>query len=74
MTQRSKRQTAEARAYNRVSKHKTIRISESAYKYIDALVKDSRFDGRGFVGVVDYLLFGKFTTAGSGRPSLKKTK
>lgn len=53
---------------------KQIKISERAYYTLKAKSKTEEFKGRGVTGVVDKILFGEFTTKGSGRPFGKKTK
>lgn len=53
---------------------KQIKISERAYYTLKAKSKTDEFKGRGVTGVVDKMLFGEFTTKGSGRPFGKTTK
>lgn len=52
---------------------RTIRVSEEAFQRIKTIVKErpNFYRGRGAVGVVDYLLFRKFTTDSRG-PKRKK--
>ena len=47
---------------------KQIKVSERAYYTLKAKSKTEEFKGRGVTGVVDQMLFGEFTTKGSGRP------
>lgn len=47
---------------------KQIKVSERAYYTLKAKSKTDEFKGRGVTGVVDQMLFGEFTTKGSGRP------
>lgn len=44
-----------------------IRVSQKAYDRLKALSKKSEYKGRGIVGVVDKILFDKFTTIGQGK-------
>lgn len=53
---------------------KQIKISERAYYTLKAKSKTAEFKGRGVTGVVDKMLFGEFTTNGSGRPFGSATK
>ena len=55
---------------------KQVKVSEQAYYMLKSKSKSPEYKGRGVTGVVDMLLFGKFTTQGSGRPigSLGKAK
>lgn len=53
--------------YNHPMKERQIRISESAFQELKKRSGEEQFRTRGVTGVVDYLLFGKFTTTGKGR-------
>lgn len=56
---------------------KQIKVSERAYYTLKAKSKTNEYRGRGVTGVVDQMLFGEFTTKGSGRPfgtTVKKKK
>lgn len=48
-------------------RERQIRISESAFQELKKRSGENQFRTRGVTGVVDYLLFGKFTTTGKGR-------
>ena len=56
------------------TKQKQIKVSERAYYLLKSKSKTEEYKGRGITGVVDQMLFGTFTTKGSGRPfgSVKK--
>ena len=45
-----------------------ICVSEQAYMKLNEMAEDGEYKGRGVVGVVDKVLFGKFTAKGAGRP------
>ena len=47
---------------------KQIKVSEKAYNELKETSKSPEYRGRGITGVVDKLIFGEFTTQGSGRP------
>lgn len=53
---------------------KQIKVSETAFHMLKSKAKDPQFRGRGITGVVDKMLFGEFTTRGSGRPKGSKSK
>lgn len=54
---------------------KQVKVSERAFHMLKTMAKTSdEFKGRGVIGVVDKLLFGEFTTEGSGRPHGAKNK
>lgn len=48
-------------------KERQIRISESAFQELKKRADEEQFRTRGVTGVVDFLLFGRFTTTGKGR-------
>lgn len=49
-----------------------IQVSQAAYDYLHDTIKDDEFyKSRGVVGLVDQLIFGKFTTSGRGSCSKK---
>lgn len=54
---------------------RTVRVSEEAYSEIKrrAAANPDKFRSRGAVGVIDWLLFKKFTNRGRGE-SVSKTK
>lgn len=53
---------------------RTVRVSEAAFHEIKRRAgSDPMYQSRGAVGVIDYLLFGKFTNRGRGCFA-KKTK
>lgn len=48
---------------------KQVKVSDRAFHTLKTIAKTSdEYRGRGVTGVVDKLLFGEFTTSGSGRP------
>lgn len=51
-----------------MASQKQIKVSERAYAVLKATAKNEEYKGRGVIGVVDKILFGEFTTKGSGRP------
>lgn len=54
---------------------KQVKVSERAFRMLKTMAKTStEYKGRGVTGVVDKLLFGEFTTSGSGRPGGAKNK
>lgn len=51
---------------NRKTLHRHIKVSPKAYTRLSRLSKEHKYRSRGIVGVVDDLIFGEFTTVGSG--------
>lgn len=52
-----------------MASQRQIKVSERAYTTLKAMAsEDEKFKGRGVTGVIDDMLFGVFTTNGSGRP------
>lgn len=58
-----------------MASQKQVKVSERAFSILKSMAKnDPIYKGRGVTGVVDKLLFGEFTTEGSGRPFVKRKK
>lgn len=58
-----------------MASQKQVKVSERAFDMLKSMAKnDPMYKSRGVTGVVDKLLFGEFTTDGSGRPFSKNRK